>query len=89
MYLLEKTVLDLSKDDYMEATMPKNPDGQTKVKRPRVTTLFFLLKKVIIFSIWLRNRIISAGLEPVFSHTEKLYLASYYRQFLQLLKYKQ
>ena len=30
------------------------------------------------FPVWLPNRLISAGLEPVFSHTEKLYRVSYY-----------
>ena len=31
--------------------------------------------------LWLRNRLISAGLELVVSHSEKSCLASYYRQF--------
>ena len=30
---------------------------------------------------WLPNRLISAGLEPVLSHTEKSFIVSYYRQF--------
>ena len=31
---------------------------------------------VIQFSVWLRNRLISAGLEPVLSHTEKSQIES-------------
>ena len=31
--------------------------------------------------VWLRNRLISAGLEPILSHTEKACIASYYRLF--------
>ena len=31
--------------------------------------------------MWLRIQSISVGLTPVLSHTEKLYIASYYRQF--------
>ena len=38
--------------------------------------------------LWLRNRLISAGLEPVLSHTEKLCLALYYRQFSTNTKIK-
>ena len=38
-------------------------------------------KKRIKFPVSLRNRLISGGLEPVVSHTEKLCLASYYIQF--------
>ena len=30
------------------------------------------------FSVWLRNRLIPAGLEPVPSHTEKSCIASYH-----------
>ena len=39
-----------------------------------------------IFPVWLRNRLISAGLEPVLIHTEKLCIASYYIQFYTGLK---
>ena len=38
-----------------------------------------LLLKFI--KVWIRNRLISDGLKPVLSHTEKLCIASYYRQF--------
>ena len=31
------------------------------------------------FPVWLRSRLISAGLEPVLSHNEKSCIASYYR----------
>ena len=37
-------------------------------------------------SVWLRNRIISAGLESGLSHTEKSCKASYYRQFSTNIK---
>ena len=36
--------------------------------------------------IWLRNRLISAGLEPVLSHTKKICKAAYYRQFSMNIK---
>ena len=35
----------------------------------------------IFFPVWHQNRLISAGLEPILSHTEKLCIASNYRQF--------
>ena len=34
------------------------------------------LGTIISFPVWLPNRLISAGLEPVFSHTEKSCIAS-------------
>ena len=37
---------------------------------------------------WLRNRLKSPGLEPVLSHTDKSYIASYYRQFFTNIKIK-
>ena len=40
------------------------------------------------FPLWLRNRLMSAGLEPVFSHTEKSCIALYYRQFFTNIKMK-
>ena len=33
------------------------------------------------FPVWLRNRLLSAGLEPVLWYTEKLCIPLYYRQF--------
>ena len=33
------------------------------------------------FTVWLRNRVTSAGFEPVLSNAEKSCIASYYRQF--------
>ena len=41
-----------------------------------------------IFPAWLQNRIISAGLEAVLSHTEKSCIISYYRQFSTKIKNK-
>ena len=38
----------------------------------------------VFFPVWLRNRLISAGLEPVTSNTEKSCIASYYRQFSRI-----
>ena len=38
--------------------------------------------------VWIRNRIISAGLEPILSQTEKLCLASYYKQFSMNIEIK-
>ena len=35
----------------------------------------------ILLPVWLRNRFITTGLELVLSHTEKLCIASHYRQF--------
>ena len=40
------------------------------------------------FQLWLRNRLMSAGLEPVFSHAEKSCIALYYRQFFTNIKIK-
>ena len=40
------------------------------------------------FSVLLQNRLISTGLEPVLSHTEKSCIASYYRQFPRVYKDK-
>ena len=37
--------------------------------------------RIIIVPLWLWNRLISRGLEPVLSHTEKSCIASNYRQF--------
>ena len=42
----------------------------------------------IHFPVWLRNRLLSAGLEPVLSQTEKACTASNYRQFLRISKLK-
>ena len=38
-------------------------------------------KVTTTFSVWLRNRLISAGLELVLSYRKKSKIASYYRQF--------
>ena len=35
----------------------------------------------IYFTVLLQNRLISARLEPVLSHTQKSYIVSYYSQF--------
>ena len=45
----------------------------------RFTILQFTF--MLFFPVWLRNRLISAGLEPVVSYIQKSYIASYYRQF--------
>ena len=38
-------------------------------------------KKGKNFPTWLQNRVISVGLVPVLSQTEKSHIVSYYRQF--------
>ena len=53
-------------------------DGYTSEKMDVRWKRGFDSSKVLQFSIWLRNRLISGGLEPVLSHTEKLCKASYY-----------
>ena len=40
----------------------------------------------MLFPERLLNRLISAGLEPVLSHTEKACIASYYKQFSTNIK---
>ena len=40
------------------------------------------------FPVWLRNRLISDGLEPVLSQTEKSCIAPYYREFFTKIKIK-
>ena len=35
---------------------------------------------ILEFPVWLQNRLISAVLEPVLSHTEKSGISSYYKQ---------
>ena len=42
----------------------------------------------LIFPAWLRNRLITAGLEPVLIHTKKLCITSYFRQFSTIIKIK-
>ena len=41
------------------------------------------------FPVWFRNRLIFAELEPVLSHTEKSFIASYDRQFSTINKINQ
>ncbi len=43
---------------------------------------------IFIFPVWLRNRLISTGLEMVFIYTEKSFIPSYYRQFSTNIKNK-
>ena len=45
-------------------------------------------KNVKYFPVWLRNRLLSTGLEPVLSQTEKSCIASNYRQFSTNIKIK-
>ena len=42
----------------------------------------------IVISIIGRNRLIPTGLEPVLNHSEKSYIAFYYRQFFENSKLK-
>ena len=56
-----------------------------EIKKGVTFQLLFLFdldtNEIIFFPIWLQNRLISAGLELVLSHTENSYVASYYKQF--------
>ena len=65
--------------------LPRNLDNpnSTSPKVPWRTN-----KSLIIFPVRLRNRLISTGLEPVLSHTEKSCIASYYTQFSTNIKIK-
>ena len=47
-----------------------------------------VLQNIIYFPVWLRNRLISAGLEPVLRLTEKSCIASNYRQFFTNIEIK-
>ena len=49
---------------------------------------FFLTIYIKLFPVWLRNRSLSAELEPVLSHTERSCIASYYKQFYINIKIK-
>ena len=69
--------------------MPLQTDRQTDNVHDRVASLFYFCIKITssiqmqnpcngnkcktCFPVLLRNRLISGGLEPVLSHTEKLY----------------
>ena len=59
-------------------------DGDERIRMPIQSTLGsgkeWLPVTVWNFPVWLRNKLIYAGLEPVQSHTEKLCIASNYRQ---------
>ena len=46
------------------------------------------MDNVNYFTVWLRNRLKSAGLEPILSHTEKSCIVSYYKQFSTNIKIK-
>ncbi len=43
---------------------------------------------ITAFPVWLRNRLLSAGLEPVLTQTEKLCIASDYKQYSTNIKIK-
>ena len=49
--------------------------------------VYFLFKRKT-FPVWFRNRLLSAGLEPVLNQTEKSCIASNYRQFSTNIKIK-
>ena len=52
------------------------------------THFFYLLGPLGDISVWLRNLLISPGLDPVLSHSEKSCMALYYRQFSTNIKIK-
>ena len=47
---------------------------------------YILILNISYFLVFIRNRLISVGLEPVFIHMKKLCLASYYIQFSTYIK---
>ena len=47
-----------------------------------------VIMSIIFIPVWLPNRLISAGLEPVLSHTKISCIASNYRQFFTNIKIK-
>ena len=49
---------------------------------------FYKIMQEIYIAVWLRNLLISAGLEQVLSHTEKSCIASYNKQFSRNIKTK-
>ena len=51
----------------------------------KIVPLYYLKIK---FPVWPRSRLISAGLEPVLSHTETSCISSYYRQFYTNIRIK-
>ena len=53
---------------------------------PCDTYQIFPTKGKLFYAIWLRNRSISTGLEPVLSQTEKSCNVSQYRQFYRMVK---
>ena len=72
------------------ATIPECEKNIGHIKRilfhQNIFSIFQVLE--IHLPVWLRKRLISGGLEPVLSHTEKSCISSNYRQFPQILKYK-
>ncbi len=56
--------------------------------RPTFSAVFLsiYIHTEIHIPVWLRNRLISTGLEPVLSHTKKSCIASNYRQFSTNIK---
>ena len=67
-----------SKNQHIHTQTPTNI--HTHVQREQISSIYFCLcvdslnktkKKGTCFPIWLRNRLISDGLEPVLSQTEK------------------
>ena len=65
---------------------PAFSNGRAHIYKFRVVQISVPNKIFIYFSVWLRNRLLSAGLEPVFS--QKLCIASNYRQFSTNMKIK-
>ena len=51
-----------------------------------VNIMKWINKYLVYFPVWLRNRLISAGLEPVINQTENPYVTSYERQFSTNIK---
>ena len=52
----------------------------------QIEAALFVMQVRMTFLAWLRNRLLSVGLVPVLSQTEKSCIASDYRNFLRILK---
>ena len=72
-YELAIELLDLQEE-------PSDPHNQSQQENYHHSWM------VSLFPVWFWNRLISAGLEPVLSYTEKSCTTSYYRQFSSNIK---
>ncbi len=71
----------------VSATLGKQADPHMNTKN-RSLTQVLQADQVNAFPVWLQNLLLSTGLEPVLSQTEKLCIASNYRQSSTNIKIK-